>query len=448
MNRAPTENSMNNGKIRSLHWWISIALIAFGLLMAAALTLQAYRSQALVEHRIWRNVLESVALAYAEQRAVDPNVPLPRAGILRSWLVYDDAPTPGMPAFLQPLDPGYYSSEGWTEVESGEESFHALVTPLGAGKLVTYLDIDELEAQQNHDAMMTAVWGVAFIALIAAVIGWLHTNLVRPVRELADRMQAIDPAIKGQRLPTTWRQQEIQIIASASNAHLERVERFIERERSLLDQASHEFRTPIAVIAGAVDVLRQQELPSTAQPALERIRGTVESLSEIMVALLYLAREASPSAGPKELTALHMLLPKLMTDHEYLLADKPVRFRLLDLEPTVIDAPEVMVRIAVGNLLRNSVENTSAGCIDVSIREGVICISDSGVGFDPVEAARRYRDSLRAAMPIPGQGLGMFLISRICDRFGWHFSIDTPPLSGTRVRLDVSASLLIETDAL
>lgn len=441
---------MKHGRTRSLHWWISIALIAFGLLTVATLALQSFRSQALVEHRIWRNMLESVALTYAEQRALHPDAPLPRAGILRSWLVYDNSPAPDMPAFLQPLGPGYYSSEGWSddwsEFDDGEETFHALITPMGTGKLVTYLDIRELEAQQNQDAMMTGLWGVVFIALIAAVIGWLHTNLVRPVRDLADRMQAIDPAIKGQRLPTNYAQEEIQTIARASNAHLERVEKFIERERSLLDQASHEFRTPIAVIAGAVDVLHKQELPATAQPALERIRGTVESLSEIMVALLYLARETSASAGAQELTAIHMLLPKLVADHEYLLAQKPVRFRILDLEPTVIDAPEVIVRIAVGNLIRNAVENTSEGCIEVAIEDGVVCISDSGVGFDPVEAARRYRDSLRAAMPVRGQGLGMFLISRICDRFGWRFSIETPPLSGTRARLDVSASLLIETD--
>lgn len=99
---------MKNDRTRSLHWWISIALIAFGLLMAASLTLQSYRSQGLVEHRIWRHVLESVAQTYAEQRALDPKVPLPRAGILRSWLVHDDAPTPGMPAYLEPLPPGYY----------------------------------------------------------------------------------------------------------------------------------------------------------------------------------------------------------------------------------------------------------------------------------------------------------------------------------------------------
>ena len=421
-------------------------MMAFGLLAAAALSLQSYRSQALIEHRIWRNILESVASTYAEQRALNPDVTLPRTGILRSWYVQDHAPTPGMPAFLAPLAPGYYSSEGWSGMEV-EVAFHALITPIGTGKLITFLDIDELESQQNRDAMLTGLWGIAFLALIAAVIGWLHTNLVRPVRDLAERMQAIDPGIKGQRLPSAYRQQEIQIIARASNSHLERVEKFIERERSLLDQASHEFRTPISVIAGAVDILRMQELPAIAQPALERIRSTVESFSEIMVALLYLARETPHSAAPQEITAIHMLLPKLMADHEYLLQDKPVRFRAVDLEPTVIEAPEAMVRIAVGNLIRNAIENTSEGCIEVSIGNGVVTISDSGTGFDPVEAARRYRDSLRAAVPVRGQGLGMFLISRICDRFGWQFSIETLPASGTRARLDVNASLLIHSDS-
>src|SRR5687767_8372549 len=101
---------MKNDRTKSLHWWISVALIAFGLLTTAALAWQAFRSQALIEHRIWRDILESVTQTYAEQRALHPDAPLPNAGILRSWLVYDDEPTPGMPAFLEPLPPGYYSS--------------------------------------------------------------------------------------------------------------------------------------------------------------------------------------------------------------------------------------------------------------------------------------------------------------------------------------------------
>lgn len=439
---------MNNAPTRSLHWWISAALIAFGVLTAVALTVQQYRSQELVEHRIWRQILESTALTYVEQRAVDPNAPLPRVGVLRSWLVHEGEPTPGMPAFLAPLAPGYYSSEGsGISMEDTDYTFHALVTPIGSARLVTFLDIDEFEAQQNQDSLWTALGSMMFVAFIAVVIGWLNNNLVRPVKNLANRMQAIDPAIKGQRLPMDPAPAEIQIITRASNAHLERVERFIERERSLLDQASHEFRTPISVISGAVDVLRTQELPVTAQPALERIRSTVDSFSEIMVALLYLARETSSTEGPQEITALHTLLPKLISDHEHLLADKPVRFEIKQLAPTIIEASEAMVRIAVGNLMRNAVENTAAGCIEVSLQDGVVGITDSGSGFDPVEVARRYRESLRAAAPIRGQGLGLFLISRICDRFGWQFSIENLPLSGTRARLDLSASLLVDCDA-
>jgi signal transduction histidine kinase len=101
-----------------------------------------------------------------------------------------------------------------------------------------------------------------------------------------------------------------------------------------------------------------------------------------------------------------------------------------------------MVRIAVSNLVRNAIEHTEAGAIDVTLADGVIAVVDSGSGFDPVEAARRYRDSLRQATPPRGQGLGLFLIGRICDRFGWKLDIDAGSIAGTRARLDVSASVI------
>lgn len=137
---------MSNAKARSLHWWISVALIAFGVLTAVALTVQQYRSQELVQHRIWRQILESAALTYVEQRAADPDAPLPRVGILRSWLVHEREPTPDMPAFLSGLAPGYYTSEGGTPMEDKTGySFHALITPFGSARLVTFLDIEEFE---------------------------------------------------------------------------------------------------------------------------------------------------------------------------------------------------------------------------------------------------------------------------------------------------------------
>lgn len=193
------------------------------------------------------------------------------------------------------------------------------------------------------------------------------------------------------------------------------------------------------MIAGAIDVLKQQPLPATSAPAMLRIEHAVADLSETMVALLYLAREAPAAGAPLEITALHDLLPRLLQDHEHLLGGKAAFLQLDALEPTFIAAPEAMVRIAASNLLRNAIENTESGKVEVALQGGVLSITDSGKGFDPVEAARRYRDILRQSAPIRGQGLGLFLIGRICDRFGWALSLESSE-RGTRAALDMSPS--------
>jgi signal transduction histidine kinase len=439
-----TKPALPNRKLGSVHGWISAALIAFGVMMLIALSLQSFSSQLLVEHKIWLDMLKSISADHAARVNRGEVASLPGTGIIRSWYVEDGALAPLVPGYLAPLGPGHYTSEdglGELEVETNE-SFHALIVDLPAGRLITMIDINELEDQQNRDVMTSVIWTVPLFALIAGIIAWLHANLVRPIRDIAGRMQSMDPGNIGARLPTTYRREEIQVIAQASNAHLERVERFIERERSLLDQASHEFRTPIAVIAGAVDVLKQIDLPESSRPALSRIGHAVEDLSETMVALLYLAREANPGSEPVDVTVLHELLPRLIQDHEYLLGEKPAQLRPGEIEPTIIAAPEAMLRIAVSNLIRNAIENTVAGCVEVAVREGIISVTDSGNGFDPVEAARRYRDSLRRAAPVRGQGLGLFLIGRICDRFDWKLSIESVAQGGTQAKLDVSASVI------
>lgn len=432
------------GKPQSVHWSISVALIVFGVMMLTALSIQSFNSQGLVEHKIWVEILRSVSADHAARVRQGQSASLPGSGIVRSWYVEQGAGVSQAPGYLANLPPGYYSSENDGREEfATKDMFHALVADLPPGRLITAIDIAELENQQNHDSLVSLIWAVFLLALIAGIIAWLHANLVRPVRDIADRMQAMDPSSTGMRLPTTYKREEIQVIAQASNAHLERVERFIERERSLLDQASHEFRTPIAVISGAVDVLKQLCLPDSSKPALNRIEHAVEDLSETMVALLYLAREANPGSDPVDVTVLHELLPRLIADHEHLLRDKSALLKAGEIEPTFIAAPEAMVRIAVSNLVRNAIESTEAGFIELTLRKGVISVADSGSGFNPVEAARRYRESLRQSAPIRGQGLGLFLIGRICDRFGWKLSIEPAAMGGTCATLDVTASVIV-----
>ncbi len=435
-------------KPRGVHWWTSAALIVLGLTLLAAISAERFGSQYLIEHRFWMGMLQSVSAGHAARVRAGQSATLAEEGLIRSWYVEDGRGASQAPDYLVDLPPGYYSTETgfstFTEAENfhGQGSFHALVVDLPPGRLITTIDISELEDQQNLDTVKSLWWAAFIITFIGVVIVWLHANLVRPVRDLANRMQAIVPGTIGARLPTTYAREEIQIIAEASNAHLQRVEQFIERERSLLDQASHEFRTPIAVIAGAVDVLKQTSLPDASKPVLNRIEHAVEDLSETMVALLYLAREASPGSAPVDVTVLHELLPRVIADHEHLLRGKSALLKTGEMQPTHIAAPEAMVRIAVSNLIRNAIENTEAGLVELTLSKGIISVADSGSGFNPVEAARRYRESLRQSAPVRGQGLGLFLIGRICDHYDWKLSIEPVAMGGTRATLDVTASVI------
>ncbi|ALA82609.1 HAMP domain-containing histidine kinase [Stenotrophomonas maltophilia] len=432
-------------RLRGVHWWTSVALILLGLLVLLAIAVQSFSGQLLMEDRYWEDLTRAISDDHAERVRSGHEDALPSEGLVRSWYLREGVVPSGLPRQLAHLPPGIYTSEASlfgdaVNLDSGE-TYHAVVAGLPHGRLVTVVNIEPLEQQQNHYARLSLLWILCFAAVIGGFIVWLHANLVRPVRDLAARMQAIDPSDASARLPTDYPREEIQVIAQASNAHLERVAQFIQRERSLLDQASHEFRTPIAVIAGAADVLRQLPLPAASQPALARIEYAVEDLSETMVALLYLAREAGPGVEDAEITALHDFLPRLVLDHEYLLRGKDAQLRLGALEPTFVAAPEAMVRIAVSNLIRNAIENTDVGFVEIVLSQGRVAVIDSGSGFDPVEAARRYRDSLRQPAPMRGQGLGLFLIGRICERFRWTLGIDSGT-RGTRATLDVSASVV------
>jgi signal transduction histidine kinase len=438
-------------------------------MVLAALAIQSFSSQHLIEHRYWADLLESVSADFEARVREGGRATLPNEGIIRSWYVEQGTNSSRLPGYLAELSAGLYSTEGGYEVFTAylneiisehaateqsygafttpksfpnDETFHALVVDVPPGRLITVIDISELENQQNHDARYSVLWAGLLILFIGGVITWLHANLVRPVRDLAERMQSIDPRHAGARLPTTYKRGEIQVIAQASNAHLERVERFIERERSLLDQASHEFRTPIAVIAGAIDVLKQMSLPDASRPGLARIEHAVEDLSETMVALLYLAREPVPGSEPEDVTVLHEFLPRLVQDHQHLLDGKSAQLKVGELESTHIAVPESMVRIAASNLIRNAVESTEVGFVELTLKAGVISVSDSGSGFNPVEAAKRYRDSLRQSSPVRGQGLGLFLIGRICEHYRWKLSIEPAAKEGTRAMLDVNASVI------
>lgn len=414
----------------SLQRKISAVFVLFGIVMAVGLAIQGQLSQNLIVHPLWQELLESSSAQYVADGRLVPGAQLPSSGRIRAWCVADTKLPADMPPYFARLRPGYYDEQAMDSYES-RRSHAVLVTPLADGqRLVMAVDITELEDYQNSLGLIGVLIAVLSGAMIAGSIAWVYRSLRRPIGVLAQRMEELDPEQPSQRLATDFALSELHDIAVIVNGHLERVERFIERERSLLDQASHEFRTPIAVIAGAVDVLKLHELPPAAGAPLARIESTVENLTETMAALLFLSRE--DGKAPLETTRLDALVLTLIDDHRHLLEGKDAHFVVEALAPLTVNCPEAIARIVVGNLLRNAAENSYQGDIRVRLVDGRLSIQDSGAGFDTVAAARRYTQALRkSAKQGGGQGLGLFLTRRVCERFGWTLTISSNPAHGT-----------------
>ncbi len=420
-------------RVFDLHWRISALFVAFGALLATGVIAVAGFGQVMILHPVWEQILQSTTKHYIAGNTGKHPVPLPTEGAYRGWHLKAGMPLPAdMPAYLAPLPAGFYSEE---DLEEHDPLSHyaALITQVADGRVITMIDMTDIENMQNRMGVASAVFVLVNLLLVGATLLWLYGSLRKPARDLAQKMQALDPEQPSQRLSVDYPQAELHAIAVQANRHLDRVERFIERERSLLDQASHEFRTPVAVISGAVDVLAKQALPAPAKGPLERIRGTVDNLTETMAALLYLSREPDGNARA-ESTRVDLLLQELMQDHEHLLAFKPARFVLVECTNLSVGAPEAMVRIVIANLLRNAAENTQEGEVTVSLTSGRLRVADSGARFDAVEAARSYSAALQSSMkPGGGRGLGLFLTKRICERFHWSLAMSSAPNRGAVV---------------
>ncbi|AFT70832.1 Histidine kinase [Alloalcanivorax dieselolei B5] len=432
---------MNSCRHTSLRRRINSSFLLVIILLTAVIAFHSYLSQSLLESQYWRIILESTLADLDADKPLKTRE-LPQVGPLHGWHIPTQGTEAPAPAPFRTLPLGFQSRH----IEWRGRAYVALVHPNGPGRVVLALDITELETQQNRGALLGALIAALSLLLAILLMRSLARRLSAPVKDIARRMASLDPRQAGARLPVDYKEIEIHHIAVAANGYLDRVDSFIERERQLIDQASHEFRTPIAVIASAADVLDTlPSLPSTARRPLHRIRETVDNLHEIMAALLFLSREQHSGNDELDDCDLRQLIPKLIADHQHLLSDKPVRFQLAPLPPITLNAPDAMIRIAVSNLLRNAAENTHQGCIHVNLSttEGALLhITDTGVGFDPEQVARNYTRRLQASPKAgAGQGLGLFLSQRICEHFGWTLNFDSIPNGGTRATLDLSSSV-------
>ncbi|MBD9434599.1 HAMP domain-containing histidine kinase [Pseudoxanthomonas sp. PXM03] len=416
-------------KRRSLHAKIRRLLGGYAVLLAAIIILVF--ADDFLEDWVWKLLLQQEIVHYVQQKAADPGHEWRDTDAIQLYRVPGRQPPPGLSMLPQGVHDDFWFG--------GRENVVLVQRVQGVDYFVVR-DITGIETIE--DALLLGSLGLAFIALV--VIGVMVARGVRtalrPLSDLANDIGALSPDHAGQRVVVAdGASSELHVITNALNDYLRRQDDFVERERTFIDTASHELRTPIAIMAGASELaLEQPGLPAPARQQVQRIHRTARDVERLIALLLTLAKDPARLSRSNEVVMLHELLPDIIDDHRHLLAGKDLSIVVDELLPCTVSAPLHIVQAAIGNLLRNAIENSDRGEIHIRLdADATVTLQDPGHGMSPEDISRIYAQLARGGSR-EGGGIGLDLLARLCEHLGWTLSIQSAPGRGTISRLRLS----------
>jgi len=269
-----------------------------------------------------------------------------------------------------------------------------------------------------------AVGGPLAIVL-ASLLGYgLAAGAMRPVEAMRRRAAEVSLAGGEERLPLPDARDEVHALGSTLNEMLDRLRGSFDRERQFVADASHELRTPVAVVKAELEAaLRADDLGPDSRESLVAAVEECDSLAQLAEDLLVLARSADGKlpVRPEELDVAELLatVRERFADRA---AERGREIRVDAPEGLVLEADPLRLRQALGNLVDNALRH-GEGDVELTARraEGDVAleVSDSGPGFGGMgdSAFERFVRG-DAARTRGGAGLGLAIVRAVAEAHG------------------------------
>ncbi|HEX3279080.1 MAG TPA: HAMP domain-containing sensor histidine kinase [Thermoleophilaceae bacterium] len=279
--------------------------------------------------------------------------------------------------------------------------------------------------------------GGPIAVVLASLLGYgLATAGLRPVEAMRRRAREVSLSGGHDSLPLPEAHDEIRRLGETLNEMLERLRGSFERERRFVADASHELRTPVAVIKTELEAALRSGGPD---PGLSTAAEECDRLAQLAEDLLVVARSGE---GELPLRREPVDAGVLLEHVRERFADRAERagrdLRVEAADAVWMDADALRVEQALGNLVDNALRH---GDGDVVLRSapGELTVSDTGTGFAPDFAGRAFERFARGdgARTRGGTGLGLAIVKAIAEAHGGTAEIVPGP--GATVRISLRA---------
>ena len=310
--------------------------------------------------------------------------------------------------------------------------------------------------------------GVPGLGLLIAIVSsgvvsyFLARYLTAPVvrlRTATQQLAAGDLTARAE-APPKRRRDEIAELVRDFNGMAARLEDLVNAQNRLLNDVSHELRSPLARLNVALGLARQRTGPE-AQGALERIEREAERLNELIGRLLAIARlESGEEAVQKSAVNLEEMLHEICKDADFEAQSRNCRVKCVIADACIVMGHARLLHSAIENVVRNATRYTREGT-EVEIRlekaqdakgaEAVVRVADSGPGVPEETLHKLFRPFYRLDdarnRQTGGVGLGLAITERTVRLHGGRVKAANRPEGGLIVEIRLPLAPVAATES-
>lgn len=288
----------------------------------------------------------------------------------------------------------------------------------------------------------TALLVLPVFVVLAAVCGYLLTRRAfAPVRQITQTAREIgEGGDLSRRIGLTGRKDEIHTLAAEFDAMFARLEQAFDREKQFTDDASHELRTPTAVILSQSEYALENTQPQgETRAALESIHTQAARMAALLSQLLMLARaDKGRQVVQREPVDLSELV-EMVAETEAEQAEARNITVQTELEPGVmVQGDETLLMRLLINLTENAIRyGRPGGQVKLTLRrqdgEAVGTVEDDGIGIAPEDLDKIWQRFWQAdpARSGGGAGLGLSMVRWIAQAHGGRVTVQSEPGKGS-----------------